>query len=491
MSSAVPARPLALFLALSAALASSNPAHADFLYGRLEPAGSEPNGDSTAVDVSSSGRTVVFSSSATNWSSLGSDYHGDRVVAVDLDTGAIDIVSATPSGTVFRGESPVVSGDGRYVAFLTYGSSYGPSWQVLRKDRQTGALEVASATAAGEPASNGTNDNYVSMSADGRYVAFDTGAPNLVPAGGGTQVFVKDMLTGAVEMASVRSDGSPAGNDGGTPAETASGGSIDSPTGGGACGLVPDALSGSGRYLVMSCSTAMVPGASGGQIYLRDLQANTTELISRSTSAPNGSSAFAYRPAISPNGRFVTFQNRGYGGLGYANGADSAGNSGVYLRDRQNNTIIPIPRPSAIPVDDYDSCGLTSVSDIGSVVMSCLYNWSGVSRFPQVLLFVPGAGAPEVLSVNGAGQPGNSASGYTLAVNASGLSMAWESIASDIAPNDHNGASDIFVLVEESVVTDTIFADGFDPAPTLRSRAGHFQVKPVMPARRADGAPRD
>lgn len=468
------------------------PARADFLYGRLVPgAGVEPDGTSTDADVSADGRTVVFSSSATNWSSLGADYHGDRAVAVDLDTGVIDIVSASPSGSVFRGEAPVVSGDGRYVAFLTYASSYGPGWQVLRKDRQTGALEVASATAAGEPASNGTNDNAVSISADGRYVAFDTGAPNLAPAGSGTQVFVKDMLTGAVEMASVRSDGSPAGSGDGTSAETVSDDSIQSPTGGGACGLVSDALSGSGRYLVMSCSTAMVPGASGGQIYLRDLQSNTTELISRSASAPNGSSAFAYRPAISPNGRFVTFQSRGYGGLGYANGADSAGNSGVYLRDRQTGTIIPIPRPSAIPADDYDSCGLTGVSDIGSVVLSCLYNWSGVGRFPQVLLFVPGAGAPEVLSVNAAGQPGNAAAGDTLGVNASGLSMAWESTASDIVADDHNDASDIFVLVEESVVTETIFADGFDPAPALRRQAGRFEPASVVPGSHSGSAARD
>jgi len=74
---------------------------------------------------------------------------------------------------------------------------------------------------------------------------------------------------------------------------------------------------------------------------------------------------------------------------------------------------------------------------------------------------VPGAGAPEMLSVAG-NQPGNNASGYSTAVNASGLSMAWESNASDIDPDDHNGASDIFVLVDSSLLEDVIFADGFD-----------------------------
>lgn len=40
--------------------------------------------------------------------------------------------------------------------------------------------------------------------------------------------------------------------------------------------------------------------------------------------------------------------------------------------------------------------------------------------------------------------------------------MAWESDASNIHPDDHNGRTDIFVLVEESVVVDAIFADGFE-----------------------------
>lgn len=96
--------------------------------------GVEANGASADVDVSADGRTVAFSSSATNWSSVGSTYNGDRAVAVDLDAGVVEELSVSGTGA-FRGEAPVVSGDGRYVAFLAYGSPYGPNWQVLRKDR--------------------------------------------------------------------------------------------------------------------------------------------------------------------------------------------------------------------------------------------------------------------------------------------------------------------------------------------------------------------
>ncbi|MEO7433846.1 MAG: hypothetical protein ABIR62_17905 [Dokdonella sp.] len=446
-------------------IAMAVPAQADFIYARLVPgAGLEANGSSTLVDVSADGRTVVFASTANNW--VGDTYIGTRAVAVDLDTGVIEAVSAL-GGAVFRGESPVTSGDGRYVAFLTINASYGPNWQVLRKDRQTGELQLASANAAGQPAEFGSEDNTVSISADGRYVAFQTtsvmtDAPGRAggvraPAGAFGGIYVKDMTTGQIEMASIKSDGSVADH----------------------CALDLHALSGTGRYVSMLCSDASVPGATGGQAYVRDLQANTTELISRSTSATSGSSAFVYHPSISPSGRFVSFKNRGYGGLGYANGVGSEGNSGIYLRDRQAGTTIAIPRAAVLPSDAYDSCSASAVSDIGSVVLSCNYAWGGTGSYPQTFLFVPGAGAPEMLSVTAASQPGNDASGYTLAVNASGLSMAWESNASNIDPADGNNASDIFVLVEESVLSDVIFANGFESSAG-KSGIGRGVLAPVL-----------
>jgi hypothetical protein len=458
MPSVVLLRPSTLCLTLCAALGFTHSAQADFLYGRLKPAGTEPNGDSLSVDVSSDGRTVVFSSAATNWAPLGFDYNGDRAVAVDLDTGIVEVVSVPPSGAVFRGETPAVSGDGRYVAFLTYGTTYGPSWQVMRKDRETGALELASATAAGQAADGGTNDDTLSISADGRYVAFETASANFgVPGGSWGETFVKDMTTGAVKMASVKADGSSSG---------------------GSCELEPHALSDSGRYIVLICSAAMVPGATTGQAYVRDLQANTIELISRSASAASGSSAFAYRPAISPNGRFVSFQNRGYGGLGYADGSTIESNSGVYLRDRQAGTIIAVPRPAPLPSDRYDGCNVNAVSDVGSVLLSCAMDVGQPGSVSQVFLFVPGAGAPELLSVGTGNQPANGQSGYSLAVNASGLSMTFESAATNIDASDTNGKRDIFVLVEESVLSDVIFANGFDVAPTSL-QAGRIQAVPA------------
>jgi hypothetical protein len=290
------------------------------------------------------------------------------------------------------------------------------------------------------------------------------------PSGSSGEIYVKDMTAGQVEMASVSSGGTASGSN---------------------CSLQPHALSGTGRYLAMLCSDAMVPGATSGQAYVRDLQASTTELVSRSASAPSGSSAFAYRPTISPNGRFVSFQNRGYGGLGYADGVAIEGNSGVYLHDRQAQTTVAIPRPTAIPSSSYDNCYTSAVSDIGSMLLTCPLDIGQPSWVSQVFLYVPGAGAPELLSVAAGSQPGNGESGYSLAVNASGLSMAFESDASNIDPDDSNGKSDIFVLVDSSLLTDVIFADGFQTPPQLRrEQGGRFHAMPVASEPHSGSAPR-
>ena len=428
----------ALVAALSLASAS---AHAEFIYARLVPGtGIEPNGASTAVDVSSNGRTVVFASAAKNWIA-NDNYNGNRIVAYDLDSGLIEVVSNVPQAGIIRGESPAVSGDGRYVAFLTYSSSYGTGWQVLRKDRVTGTVALASSNAAGQAASNGTDDDTVSISADGRYVAIETAAPNFgLPSGSWPELFVKDMLTGAVKLVSAKADGSPSG---------------------GECNFHPHALSDDGRYATFQCNQPVLTGAGYGQAYVRDLITDTTEVVSRVGASGASSTASTNRLSLSPNGRFVTFQNRDYGGLGYANGVNGQGNSGVYLRDRLAQTTISIPRPGIMPAADYDYCYASAVSNIGSTLLECGFN-NGTNRFSQVFLYVPGAGTPEMISVTGAGQPGNQPSGYTLAVNGSGLSMAWQSSASNIDPADTNGASDIFVLVDDSVLNDVIFASGFD-----------------------------
>lgn len=425
-----------LALALATAAALPLPASAQLLFGRLTPeaVGSQPNGISEAVEVSADGKTVVFSSNATNWIAVDPSLT-DKAVAIDLDTGTIEIVSRTTAGTIVRGESPAVSRDGRYVAFLNFGNALDvgvptSGWQVVRKDRVSGQLRLASANAAGEAGNNFVDDDTVSISGDGRYVALEASSTNFgVATNGVTQVWVKDMDTNALELASVMPGGGASPNE---------------------CTLFPHALSDDGRYVAFICGAALVGGATSGQVYVRDLATDTTELISRVGSSGAASSTFANRVAISPSGRFVTFQNPAFGGLG----GTPAVHSGVYVRDRTAQATVSIPTPAGA---NTGACTTSDVSDVATVVLTCT-----VGSVDQVFLHIPGeSGTPFLISSNASEVPGNARSGASLAVDASGLSMVFESAATNLVDGDTNTAADVFLLVDQSVLFG-IFSDGFE-----------------------------
>jgi len=115
---------------------------------------------------------------------------------------------------------PVVSGNGRFVAFEARGSDVGCPDGIVVKELSTGAVECASTTPDGKPALNGgTSENGKpsaafsydpAISADGRTVAFTTNAANFVAGAkrpGSYQVFVKNLDTGAIALASTTTDG--------------------------------------------------------------------------------------------------------------------------------------------------------------------------------------------------------------------------------------------------------------------------------------------
>ena len=149
------------------------------------------------------------------------DNPGDSAVdGAPIALGSIALVSRAADGTQgnFRSNDASVSGDGRYVAFVSVASNLvlgdtNGFPDVFVKDLQTGAITRVSTAA------DGTEANYFSnspsISADGRYVAFGSWAPNL---GRGAyfsdDVFVKDLQTGALShlragnYTSISADGS-------------------------------------------------------------------------------------------------------------------------------------------------------------------------------------------------------------------------------------------------------------------------------------------
>jgi Tol biopolymer transport system component len=142
----------------------------------LSTRGAQAKRDSYGASVSADGRYVAFGSFAENL--VPGDRNGRRDVFVrDLRTGRTRLVSVRPDGVQGDGESttPVISDDGRYVAFLSTSTNFGTTNlsggnDAYVKDLKTGALELVSLNAQGRQFYAGPAE--LAMSGDGRFVAF-------------------------------------------------------------------------------------------------------------------------------------------------------------------------------------------------------------------------------------------------------------------------------------------------------------------------------
>ena len=179
--------------------------------------GNEGNGhsgiSSSSVDISDDGRFVVFDSEATNLV-RGDDNANAEVFVHDRLTGETELITRGLDGDPATGDSPAISADGRFVAFTSFGQNLvadHPEFDFSRHayvyDRQTQVIErvdVDSNVVLGSGSATG-----VAISADGRYIAFDTFADNLVPGPGdqqGIDVFVRDRVNGTTEGISTSGD---------------------------------------------------------------------------------------------------------------------------------------------------------------------------------------------------------------------------------------------------------------------------------------------
>jgi len=182
-----------------------------------DSAGNEANAASGSPCISSDGRFVAFESSATNLVAAGSnglihifvhdrDTDGDGIYDEpgEVSTVQVSVDSTGTEGIGGDSSSCSISGDGRYVAFVSdatnlvgVGNDNNVSTDVFVHDRQTGATTRVSVDSAGAEGNN--NSNFPSISGDGRFVAFESDATNLVGVGNdnnvSTDVFVHDRDT--------------------------------------------------------------------------------------------------------------------------------------------------------------------------------------------------------------------------------------------------------------------------------------------------------
>ena len=197
-----------------------------FLFDKLENAiarlsigngGPQGNHDSWEPSISDDGRFVAFVSTAGNLVQSGvADPAFARIVVHDRVTGLNRLASIATSGEPASETSsdPRISGSGRYVVFASSANNLsaanGAINQVFRHDLATGHTLLVSQSGSGDIADGECAAPVVS--ADGRYVAFESEAGNLVAGdtNGVQDIFVKDFETGEIARVSVSSGGDEA-----------------------------------------------------------------------------------------------------------------------------------------------------------------------------------------------------------------------------------------------------------------------------------------
>jgi Tol biopolymer transport system component len=256
--------------------------------------GTQGNIASWFPSISSDGRFVAFQSWASSLVS------GDTNEALDIfvhdrDTARTTRISVASDGTQGNGSSyhPSISANGRYVTFTSVASNLVSGdtngWvDVFVHDRDIGETTRVSVATDKTQGNSGSFDS--SISADGRLVAFQSWASNLVS--GDTNetwdLFVHDRVTGKTTMASVASD----------------------KTHGNSASWAPS-ISADGRYVVfVSAATNLVSGDTNGvdDVFVHDRDTGETTRVSVACDEAQGNSV-SWAPSISADGQFVAFES--------------------------------------------------------------------------------------------------------------------------------------------------------------------------------------
>ena len=165
------------------------------------------NGASLGPKISTDGRYVAFLSEATNL--VAGDTNGVTDLFVkNLATGNTRRMNVSTAGTQADEEAccHAISEDGRYVAFGTFAMlvpAADRDWGVFVRDRQSNTIAQVALTLDGDEAADLRSE--ISISGDGRYVAFVSSRSNVVAGddNGRADVFVRDRASGMTSLVSV------------------------------------------------------------------------------------------------------------------------------------------------------------------------------------------------------------------------------------------------------------------------------------------------
>lgn len=387
------------------------------------------NGVSDDSYVSADGRFVTYRSTSSNL--VAGDTNGVMDVFVhDRLTETTTRASLDAAGVQGNAQSDdsAISADGRYVVFRSQASNFvtgdtnGTSWDIFRKDLQTGAIVRVSTSSSGAQSNGGSHDPVVS--ADGRYVAFRSSAANLVAgdANGQQDIFRKDVETGTTVLVSVSSTGVQ----------------------GNALADDPQISDDGNRIAFHSDATNLVATDTNAarDVFVRDVSAGTTVRVSISSSGTQGNGASA-EASISGDGTTVAFQSDASNLVG----SDTNAKTDVFVRVLATGVTSRVS-VSASGTQQTKASEEPSLSGDGSIIAfdslgSGLVSGDTNSR-KDIFIKDLTTGVVTRMSVDTAGVQGNDTS-RNASLSGDGTTVAFESDSTNLVANDTNGTQDVFV----------------------------------------------
>jgi Ca2+-binding RTX toxin-like protein len=401
--------------------------------GISDPAGDvQGNRYSVSSSISGDGRFVAFTLDQSIFR-IGAPNNNinnsDDIFVRDLLTNTTTRVSVDPAGNPGNDSSydPSISADGRFVAFQSDASNLVPgdtnnSGDIFVRDLLTNTTTRVSVGSAGNQGNSLSRRS--SISGDGRFVTFASDATNLVPGdtNNSTDIFVRDLSTNTTTLVSASSSGDRGNNDSELPS-----------------------ISANGRFVAFrSFATNLVPGDTNDSrdIFVRDLLTNTITLVSVSSNGDRANESSS-RCSISADGRFVAFSSRASNLVpGDTNNSDD-----IFVRDLSTNTTTRVSISSRgnqgnedfyTPFISADGRFVTFSSEASNLVPG------DTNDSEDIFVRDLATNTTTRVSVDSAGNQGNSDSEFP-SISANGQKVAFSSFAANLVPGDTNNGPDLFI----------------------------------------------
>jgi Tol biopolymer transport system component len=404
------------------------------------------NGGSNGVAMSADGNVVAFYSDATDL--VRSDTNQARDVFVrDRNAGTTERISVDSSNAQSNGPShahglaPALSANGQVVAFYSDASNLVPgddnhTTDVFVRDRQAGTTTLVSVNMSGT--SGNRPSLYPSISADGRLIAFQSAASDLVPGdiNSASDIFIRDLQAGTTERL---------------------------------CGVQPNlssfspSISGDGNFVAfVSAATNLDPDAKPGilNVFVCDRIAGTVKSVNVSTGGVPGNGD-SMTPAISFDGRFVAFKSESDNLVA----GDTNRTVDVFVHDRATGVTErmsvsltggnanEVSFPPAISADGRFVA-------FGSAATNLVRN--DANSVADVFVRDRTTGATLLADLSPDGQQANGGvPDVAPAISGDGKQVGFVSFATNLGPRGSNQASNVFGAQDPFVCSDGTCPDGF------------------------------